>query len=335
MINDTIGKIVERKDLTQEEAAQAMEEIMSGKASPAQISAFIVSLRMKGETADEITGCAEIMRRHALKIKVDKNALDTCGTGGDCAHTFNISTVSAFVAAGAGAVVAKHGNKSVSSKCGSADLLTELGVNINIEPKKVEECIAKIGIGFLFAPLLHSAMKYAAPVRKEIGIRTIFNILGPLTNPAGARYQLLGVYDEKLLTMMAQVLGNLGAIHALIVRGEDGLDEVTTTSDTKIAEFKDGKIKNYHINPKDFGIAKASLDDLKGGDAKQNAKIALDVLNGKKGSQRDIVLLNAGCALYAALLAKDIKEGIKKAEDSIDSKKALKKLEALKEITNK
>lgn len=334
MIKEAIAKIIEKVNLTQVEIEAVMEEIMTGKALPSQIASFLTALRMKGETSDEITGCVLVMRRYATQIKAIKDVLlDTCGTGGDKKGTFNISTISAFVAAGAGLVVAKHGNRSVSSSCGSADLLEGLGVKIEIEPDRVENCIEKIGIGFLFAPLLHGAMKYATPVRREIGIRTIFNILGPLSNPAGATHQLLGVYDEKLTEPLAKVLGNLGLKHALVVHGEDGLDEVTTTCGTVVSELKDGNVRNYEIKPEDFGIKRARLEDLRGGDIALNVKIANDVLNGKSGPHRDIVLLNAGCAIYVGDKAKDFKEGIRLACESIDTGKALKKLEELKEYT--
>lgn len=336
MIKEAIAKLIENKDLPQDIMCQAVEEIMTGKAQPEEIEAFLRGLCAKGESIDEITAAACVMRRHATKIKsASKNILDTCGTGGDGAHTFNISTISALVACGAGITVAKHGNKSVSSKCGSADLLIELGVKIDLEPEEVEACLAEIGIGFLYAPLLHKAMKYAMPVRKKMGIRTIFNILGPLTNPAGAPFQLLGVYDVKFIEPLANVLKNLGSKHVLVVHGDDGLDEVTTTAQTQISELKDGRVKTYKIEPTEFRIKKARPEDLKGGGAPFNAKLTQDILKGKGGSQRDIVLLNAGCAIYAADKVSSIKEGIARAAESIDSGEALKKLELLKEFTNK
>lgn len=324
-----------RVDLTRDEARQVMEEIMTGQATMAQISAYLVAMRLKGEAIDEITGSAEIMRRHATKISYEgKGLLDTCGTGGDKSHTFNISTISALVAAGAGATVAKHGNRAVSSKCGSADLLKELGVNIEANVAVVEKCLKEIGIAFLFAPLLHESMKHAAPVRREIGIRTIFNILGPMTNPAGARHHLLGVFNPDLTKPLATALGELGSKHVLVVCGKDGLDEITTTAETAVAELKNGKVKTYKVRPADFGIKKAKLVDLKGADPASNAKLTIELLKGKIGPQRDIVILNAGAALYAADIAKSIKEGIKLAEASIDSGKAMKKLEGLKRLTN-
>ncbi len=336
MIKEAIDRLIEKKDLPHDIMRQAVEEIMSGRAASAQIAAFLTALRLKGETVEEITAAAEIMRRHVTKIETEeKFLLDTCGTGGDKTGTFNISTISALAAAGAGIMVAKHGNKSVSSKCGSADLLIELGVKVDIGPQRIEQCLAEIGFGFLYAPLLHQAMKYAMPVRREMGIRTIFNILGPLTNPAGANFQLLGVYAPGLTEVLAKVLKNLGSKHVLVVHGEDGLDEVTTTGPTQISELKEGRVKTYKISPADFGIKTARPQDLKGGDAPFNAKIAYDILKGKNGPRRDIVLLNAGCAIYAVDKAASIKEGIAKAAESIDAGEALKKLELLKEFTNK
>lgn len=336
MIKEAIAKLVRGIDLSQAEIESAMEEIMTGQALPTQIASFLTAMRMKGETIDEIAGAASIMRKHATKIKT-KHAqlLDTCGTGGDEAHTFNVSTIAAFVVAGAGIPVAKHGNRSVSSKCGSADLLKAIGVNIDIEAEAVSKCIDEIGIGFLFAPLLHKAMQYAIGPRREIGIRTIFNILGPMTNPAGATHQLLGVYDGELVEPIAKALGKLGSKHALVVHGTDGLDEVTTTDETQVSELKDGKVKSFRISPTDFGIKKTNPESLKGGDYDYNIKITTDILNGKEGPHYDIVILNAGCAIYAADAAEDIGEGIKLARKSLASKSALKKLEQLKEFTNR
>lgn len=336
MIKEAIARLIEQKDLSPDLMCNAQEEIMTGEALPSQIAAFLVALRLKGETIEEITAGAEIMRRYAVKIKSeDKGLLDTCGTGGDASGTFNISTVSALVACGAGITVAKHGNKSVSSRCGSADVLLELGVKIDLEPARIEECMRETGFGFLYAPLLHQAMKYAAVVRRELGIRTIFNILGPLTNPAGADCQLLGVYDARLTEMLARALKNLGSRHVLVVHGEDGLDEVTTTGWTQVAELKDGEVKVYKIHPADFGINKAGLDDLRGGEVKDNVRITEEILKGASGPRRDIVLLNAGCAIYAADKAASIKEGIEQARASIDSRAALHKLELLREVSNR
>lgn len=336
MIKESIAKLVRSEDLSKPEIELSMEEIMTGQALPSQIASFLTAMRMKGETLDEIVGAASVMRKHATKIKTRHPViLDTCGTGGDESHTFNVSTVSAFVVAGAGIAVAKHGNRSVSSNCGSADLLKTLGVNIDAQERAVSRCLDEIGIGFLFAPMLHKAMQYAIGPRREIGIRTIFNILGPLTNPANATHQLLGVYDYKLTRPVAEALGRLGSVHALVVHGDDGLDEVTTTDSTQVSELKDGSVTNYEITPKEFGIKMSKPADLKGGDISQNAKIALAVLSGDKGPHRDIVLMNAGCAIYAADGARSIKEGIKIAEESIDSGQGLKKLEQLKEVTSR
>jgi anthranilate phosphoribosyltransferase len=336
MIREAIAKLVRSEDLSRAEVELAMEEIMTGQALPAQIGSFLTAMRMKGETIEEIVGAAVIMRKYATRIKTGHPViLDTCGTGGDESHTFNVSTIAAFVVAGAGIAVAKHGNRCVSSKCGSADLLKELGVNIVTEEHTVSRCLDEIGIGFLFAPVLHKAMQYAAGPRKEIGIRTMFNILGPLTNPANATHQLLGVYDYKLTKPIAQALGELGSKHALVVHGDDGLDEVTTSDSTQVSELKGGKVTSYEITPMEFGIRRSKPEELKGGDASQNAKIAIAVLSGEKGPQRDIVIMNAGCAIYAADGAKSIKEGIEIAGESIESGEGLKKLEQLKEATNR
>jgi len=336
MIKEAIAKVVEKKDLREDEMVSVMREIMEGEATPAQIAAFITALRMKGETVDEITGAARVMREKALKVKTRASVVvDTCGTGGDESFTFNISTAAAFVAAGAGLTVAKHGNRSISSKSGSADVLKSLGVNIEAEVQRVEECLDNIGIGFLFAPMMHGAMKHAAPVRREIGIRTIFNILGPLTNPAGAQYQVLGVYRSELTEVLANVLKNLGSTRAFVVSGNDGLDEMTLTSETKVSELKDGKVKTYSIKPEEFGMTRCKLFELQGGEPDDNARIISAILKGDKGPKRDVVVLNAAAAIVASGMAKDIKEGIKLAEEAIDSGKALEKLEKLIEITNK
>ncbi|MBI3600837.1 MAG: anthranilate phosphoribosyltransferase [Nitrospinae bacterium] len=335
MIREAIAKVIEKRDLTESEMSGAFEEIMSGGASPAQIGSFITALRMKGETVDEITGAAKVMREKALHIKTkSKTIVDTCGTGGDESGTFNISTTTAFVAAGAGLTVAKHGNKSVSSKSGSADVLRTLGVNIEAEVSHVEKCLDEIGIGFLFAPLLHSAMKFAIGPRREIGIRTIFNILGPLTNPAGAHSQVLGVYDHRLTEPLSKVLCRLGSTHVFVVHGADGLDEITLTGKTYISELKGGEIKNYEIVPEDFGLKRCKNEELLGGDSEINARITLDILNGKKGPQRDIILLNAAAAITAGGKARDLKEGIGAASEAIDSGMAMKKLEGLRRLTN-
>jgi anthranilate phosphoribosyltransferase len=332
-IKEAISKTIEKEDINQEEAYEVALSIMSGEATDAQIGSLITTLRMKGETVDEITGFVKAMRDKVTKIKAPEEYLiDTCGTGGDGAGTFNISTISALVAAGAGCTVAKHGNRSVSSKCGSADLLMELGVKIDNTPDKVEKCIEKAGVGFLFAPLLHPAMKYAIGPRREMGVRTIFNILGPLTNPASAKRQLLGVYSKELTTPIANVLANLNSIHCMIVHGEDGLDEITTTGKTYVSELKNGKVTEYTVTPEDFGMMKRTPEDLKGGDPAVNAKIALNLLEGRSGGKREITILNSGAAIYVAGKAESLAEGIEKAKESIDSGKALKKLEKLREI---
>ena len=330
-MKDLIKKVVSNQNLTRQEAALAMDTIMRGEATPSQIAAFITALRMKGETIDEITGCAEKMREHAINISPQqKNLVDTCGTGGDVSGTFNISTISAFVAAGAGVPIAKHGNRSVSSKCGSADVLEALGVKIDIEPKKVEECISKVGIGFIFAPIFHQAMKFAMPSRRETGIRTVFNILGPLTNPAKASAQVLGVFNPDLTEVMANVLKNLGTKEAFVVHGMDGLDEISLSDKTRVSHLKNGKVKTYFIEPKDVGLKKAKKEDILGGSINDNLKITYQILKGEeKGPKRDIVLFNAAAAIMVAGLVKDLKEGFKLAAESVDSGAAYKKLEEL------
>jgi len=337
MIQEAISKLIEKKDLTLKEATAVMDEIMSGKATDAQIAGFLIALRLKGETIDEITACAKVMREKASRIKPKNHdqLIDVVGTGGDKSGTFNISTVAAFITAGAGIPVAKHGNKGVSSKCGSADVLTSLGVKIDLEPEKVEQCINEVGIGYMFAPKFHGAMKYAIGPRKELAVRTIFNILGPLTNPAEAPYELMGVFHQSLVEPLAEVLGKLGCKHALVVHG-NGLDEITLEAPTKVAEYKEGHVTTYEIKPTDFNIKLAELKEIKGGTPEENAKITLEILKGKeKGPKRDIVLLNAGAAIYTAGKAKSIKEGIEIAKNSIDSGKALEKLNNLKDWTNK
>jgi len=337
MIQESISKLIEKQDLTLDEAIAVMDEIMSGNATDAQIAGFLIALRLKGETIDEITACAKVMREKASRIKpsTQNQLIDVVGTGGDKSGTFNISTAAAFVTAGAGIPVAKHGNKSVSSKCGSADVLTALGININLDPKQVEKCIDEVGIGYMFAPKFHSAMKYAIGPRKELAVRTIFNILGPLTNPAEAPFELMGVFSEELVEPLAEVLGKLGCKHALVVHG-NGLDEISIEAQTKVAEYKDGHVETYEIKPTDFGIKLAELKEIQGGSPEDNAKIIQDILSGKeKGPKRNIVLLNAGAAIYTAGKADSIQDGIDIAKDSIDSGKALEKLNNLKDWTNK
>lgn len=336
MIKEVVQKLIDKKDLSLEEAESVMNEIMSGQATDAQIAGFLIALRLKGETIDEITACAKVMREKASRIKPKNHdkLVDVVGTGGDKSGTFNISTAAAFVVAGCGVPVAKHGNKGVSSKCGSADVLTALGVNIMLEPKQVEECISEVGIGYMFAPKFHGAMKYAIGPRKELAVRTVFNILGPLTNPAEAPYELMGVFDEKLVEPLAEVLGKLGCEHAVVVHG-DGLDEITLTGVTKVAEYKDGHVRTYDMKPTDFGIKIADLDDIKGGTPEENKEIIMNILKGKeKGAKRDVVVLNTAVALFTAEKVDDIKDGIKLAEESIDSGKALEKLNKLVEFTN-
>jgi len=334
MIKDTIGKVVAGQNLAAEEAYAVMSEIMQGQATDAQIAAFITALRLKGETVDEITGCTRAMREKATRINTTaENVVDSCGTGGDGKHTFNISTAAAIISAAAGAVVAKHGNRSVSSKCGSADVLKQLGVDIEIDKEKVERCIDQVGIGFLFAPLLHQAMKYAIGPRREIGTRTVFNILGPLTNPAGARAQLLGVYDPALTETMAGVLKNLGSKHVFIVHGEDGLDEISTSAPTKVAELKDGEIKTYRIRPEDNGIPVADPQSILGGDPARNARIIRDILDGKPGPTRDIAVFNSAAVITAADITATIPEGVKLAQETIDKGLAKTKLEQLIDFT--
>jgi len=337
MLKTFINKIVEGNNLTREEASMAMDMIMQGNATPSQIAAFITALRIKGETIDEITGLAEKMREHAITIYPhSQNLVDTCGTGGDLSGTFNISTVSALVAAGAGVPIAKHGNRSVSSRCGSADLLEALGVKIDIEPKRVEECIDRVGIGFIFAPNFHKAMRFAAPTRKEIGIRTVFNILGPLTNPAHAKAQVLGVFDPDLTETMAAVLKNLGVEHALIVHGMDGLDEISISDKTKVTQLIDKKIETYYIEPDDFGLHCAKKEEILGGSVAKNTEIAIEILEAEeKGTKRKVVLMNAAAAIFVGGKAKDFKEGLKQAEEAIDSGAAKRKLQELVNFTNK
>src|SRR5512145_1966497 len=335
MIREALAKVVQAIDLQEAEMTETMTEIMEGKATPAQIGAFITALRMKGETIAEVTGAARVMRLKATRIDARSPVVvDTCGTGGDGRGTFNISTTAAFVVAAAGLTVAKHGNRAVSSGCGSADVLEALGVKIDAAPEIVEECLQQIGIGFLFAPKLHGAMKYAIGPRREIGIRTIFNMLGPLTNPAGATAQLIGVYDPKLTEMFADVLKNMGTRRAFVVHGSDGLDEVTITGETRVAELNDGIIRTYNIHPKDYVGTTYPLDAIRGGDPAVNSRITRDVLSGKPGACRDVVLMNAALAIVAGEKAVDIKEGVKVAADCIDSGRAVKKLQALIEMSN-
>ncbi len=335
MIKETIAKLVAGECPDREEAYAALREIMAGEATPAQIGAFITALRIRGETADIIAGATQAMREHFTPVTAPHDVVvDTCGTGGDGAHTFNISTAAALVAAGAGAVVAKHGNRSVSSRCGSADVLASLGVNINIDAAQMTACLREVGLAFLFAPALHPAMKHAIGPRKEIGIRTIFNILGPLSNPAGARYGVLGVYDRDLVPVMAEALAGLGAKCMFVVHGEDGLDEITTTTATLVGEVRDDQVNVYPLWPKDMGIPTAAPEDLSGGSPEDNADILRRILKGETGPKRDIVQLNAAAAIVAGGQAADWAEGLQLAGNAIDSGAAAQKLEQLVAFTN-
>jgi anthranilate phosphoribosyltransferase len=352
MFKEMIQMLVQGEDLTEGQMVEAMETIMGGEATHSQMAAFLTALRMKGETVSEITGAARVMRERATPVKptgasevvdIDREEInveretmvDTCGTGGDATNTFNISTATAFVLAGAGLTVAKHGNRSVSSLCGSADVLEALGVNLDVTTEAVQKCIGEIGIGFMYAPLFHSAMKYVAPVRREMGIRTVFNILGPLANPAGAKRQVLGVYKKELVPVMAEVLGKLGAKRAMVVHGADGLDEITITGPTHVAELVAGEVKEYDLTPEQFGLSCASLEEIKGGNAIENAEVITRVLAGESGPCRDVILLNAAAALCVAERAADFKEGVALAAEAIDSSAAKGKLAALVEATNR
>ena len=335
MIQEAIKDLIAGADLGRAKMRAVMEQIMSGQATDAQIGAFLVALRIKGETIDEIAGGAEVMREKATPIvTVRPDLIDTCGTGGDDSGTFNISTTVAFVACGAGLAVAKHGTRSISSQCGSSDVLTALGVNIEATPEKVGECIDEVGIGFLFAIALHGAMKHAIGPRRELATRTVFNILGPLTNPAGAKRQLLGVFDGALTEALAEVLRELGSERALVVHGSDGLDEITLTGPTQVSELRDGQISTHQIHPGDFGLQTVAAEALKGGDADYNARILREVLDGKEGPQRDVVLLNAAAAMVVGGLAEDITAGLEVARTSIDSGKARQALDRLVEVSN-
>lgn len=350
MIREAIEKAVRRINLTENEMRVVFGEIMSGKATQAQIGAFVTALRMKGETVDEITGAAKVMREKSLKIHAgrslvdidrddinidEETVIDTCGTGGTGTNTFNISTASAFVVSGCGLKVAKHGNRGASSGCGSADVIEALGIKLDVGPDLVQRCILEVGIGFMFAPLFHEAMKYALLPRREIGIRTIFNLLGPLSNPAGATSQIVGVYDAKLTEPIAHVLKNLGSKRAFVVYGMDTLDEFTITGKTKVSELKGGRIRTYFVTPEKFGIKRAELDDIRGGDIRENAETIESILKGERSPRRDVVLLNSAFALVAGNRAKTVKEGIGLAAESIDSGRAMGNLLKLIELTNR
>ena len=336
-MKELIAKVVEGKDLTEEEAKRGMEILLSGEATQAQIGSFLTALRMKGETLEELVGFASVLRDKAETIspKVD-NYVDLVGTGGDCTYTFNISTTSAFAVAAAGLPVAKHGNRSISSKSGAGDVLEELGVNIMAEPATVERCVNEAGIGFMFAQLFNKSMKYVGQARKEMGVRTVFNILGPLANPSRAKNMVVGVYSPMLTEVVAKAMARLGVERAFVVSGADNMDEITLTGTTTISEIKDGEVKTFQLTPEEVGLKTCSLEELRGGDGKENAKITKAILSGEeKGPKRDIVLLNAGATLYVGGIAKDIKEGIELAAEVIDSGKAKAVLDKLVEESNK
>jgi len=343
IIADAVRALVERRDLSRIEAAGAMDAIMSGAATNAQIAAFLVALRMKGETVEELIGFAQVMRQKVVRVRTrgdevagltgtDREMLiDTCGTGGDASGTFNVSTATAFVVAGAGLKVAKHGNRSSSTLCGSADVVETLGISLELTPAQVGRCIDEIGIGFMYAPLLHTAMKHVMPARREIGVRTVFNLLGPLTNPAGANAQVIGVASAGLTEPLARVLAELGTIRAFVVHGADGLDEISNTGESQISEVHEGVVRSSRVRPEDFGLPRATIRDLRGGDRGENAQIIRLVLGGEAGPRRDIVLMNVAAALVAGGKARDLKEGVGMASQSIDSGAAASKLAALVE----
>lgn len=334
MLKTILDELVSGRDLTPEQAYRALNVIMNGDATDAQIGGFLIALRMKGETAEEIGGFARAMRDNAVPIRTcRRNVIDTCGTGGDRVDTFNISTVAALVASGAGVAIAKHGNRAVSSRCGSADVLKEVGVNIEAPPEVVSHCLDEIGIGFLFAPTLHPAMRYAIGPRRELGLRTVFNVLGPLTNPAGARRQLIGVFAPQYTELLAGALLTLGSEHALVVHGLVGMDEISTVGETQVSELRDGAVTTQIWTPEQFGIKRAELDQISGGDPRTCAAILTSVLEGEKGPRRDIVLLNAAAGIYIGGLAGSMEEGLEMAAASLDSGAAKAKLEALKTLS--
>ena len=336
MIKDAIAKLSDRSSLTEQEAELVMQEIMDGGATPAQIAAYLMGLRLKGETVEEIAGSVRAMRAKSVRIAVgDPLVVDTCGTGGDGAHTFNISTTTALVLAGAGLTVAKHGNRSVSSKSGSADVLSALGVKIDLPAERVADCINEVGIGFLFAPLYHAAMKHCAGPRQEMGVRTIVNILGPLSNPAGATIQVLGVYEGRLTSLLGNVLMHLGSQHCFVVHGMDGLDEITLTAKTQISEATGGILSNYLLSPAEFGLSLVPAKQLAGGTPEENATITRDILQGRKGPKRDVVCMNAAPALVAGRKAASLRDGFLLAGHAIDSGAAAEKLTRLIAFTNK
>jgi len=347
IISEAIRVLVDRRDLTRIEAAAAMEAIMSGAATHAQIAAFLTALRMKGEIVEELIGFAQVMRQKVVRIPTrgdevagltgtDREMLiDTCGTGGDATGTFNVSTATAFVVAGSGLRVAKHGNRSVSSLCGSADVVETLGINLDLPPQKVARCVDQVGIGFLYAPLLHTAMKHVMPARREMGVRTVFNMLGPLTNPAGANAQVIGVYAAALTEPLARVLAELGTFRAFVVHGADGLDEISNTGESRVSEVREGVVRTFTVRPEDFGLPRVSMRDLLGGDREQNAAIIHAILRGEPGPKRDIVVMNAAAALVVGVKARDFKEGVELAARSIDTGAARDKLEELVRFTGR
>lgn len=347
MITDALHRIaMHRESLSRAQARQLMAEVLSGRCSDVQIAALLVALSMKGETVEEIVGFAEAIREAATPLTIPDNStldasdterdalVDTCGTGGDASGTFNISTATAFVVAGAGVKVAKHGNRSVTSKCGSADVMEALGVSIDLPPARLATCLAEVGMAFLFAPAIHSAMKYVQPSRRELRLRTVFNLLGPLTNPARASAQVVGVYSVELVEKLAEALSMLGLRRAMVVHGSDGLDEITVTGPTRIAEVRDGSVRSYEVRPEEFGMKPAQLDEIAGGNAEENAGIIRDILGGEKSPRRDVVLLNSAAALVAAAQADHLIEALPLAARAIDSGAAAGKLSALIRFTN-
>ena len=334
MIKEAIIKLSQKQDLTYDEAVAVMDEIMSGGASAVQMSAYLTALSLKGETIDEITASAEGMRKHCIKLLPDQEVLEIVGTGGDHSDSFNISTTASIVVAAGGISVAKHGNRAASSKCGAADVLEALGVKISLPPEKSKEILDKIGICFLFAQNYHIAMKYVAPIRKELGIRTVFNILGPLANPAGASMQVMGVYDESLVCPLAEVLSKLGVKSAVVVYGEDCLDEISMSAPTHVCEVKNGTFRSYIIQPEDFGLKRCAKEELRGGTPQENAAITRAILQGEKGAKRDAVVLNAAAGLYVAGACSDMKRGVSLAEYLIDNGAAAKKLEDFVAMSN-
>ncbi len=334
MITEMLEKISARIDLKENEANEAMQAIMNGELTNAQIAGFLMGLKMKGETVDEIAGFVRAMRQKATKIRAPEGVIDTCGTGGDGSGSFNISTAAAIVAAAAGVPVAKHGNRSVSSKCGSADVLQELGVKIDLTPQQSEQCLDQVGIAFLFAPVYHSSMKHVAAPRKEMSVRTVFNILGPMSNPAQAKRQIIGAFNFETAQKMSHVLKKTGSEHVMVVHSKDGLDEISLHANTFVSELKDGEIKDYELNPKDLGLKSPAAKSIKGNDTKENANIIRRIFSGGNGSQQSITALNAGSALYVSGKVKTVKDGVELALETMQNKKALEKLNELVEFTN-